>query len=207
MKTLGEFIHERRIRRGLSARQLAERAGVSDAHVFYIEKGLRKPTFQKVMDLLEALGSSVEELLRETGAAETDIGAALAEGLHSIPVVSWVTAGRWREVSDEFEPGDADQWISTDVKGRNIFALRVQGDSMEPEFAEGEIIIVSPHLEAQPGNYVIVKNPEGEATFKQLKKFGTSWVLHPLNPNYQDIEVAEGQFKIIGKVVKKEKRY
>jgi SOS-response transcriptional repressor LexA len=32
-------------------------------------------------------------------------------------------------------------------------------------------------------------------------------VLHPLNPKYEDLEVSRGEFRIIGKVVKKEKRY
>lgn len=38
-------------------------------------------------------------------------------------------------------------------------------------------------------------------------KYGPRWVLHPLNPKYEDQEVPKGAFKIIGKVVKKEKRY
>jgi SOS-response transcriptional repressor LexA len=67
--------------------------------------------------------------------------------------------------------------------------------------------VVSPHVEAQPGDYVVVKDGEEKATFKQLKKYGSRWVLHPLNPNYDDQEVPKGAFKIIGKVVKKEKRY
>lgn len=40
---------------------------------------------------------------------------------------------------------------------------------MEPEFREGEVVIVNPHVEAKPGDYVIVKNDEEEATFKQLR--------------------------------------
>ncbi len=122
-------------------------------------------------------------------------------------MVSWVTAGAWREVSDIFEPGSSNQWIESDVEGENVFALLVMGDSMEPEFHEGEFIIVNPHVESLPGDFIIVKNPDGEATFKQLKKYGNRWVLHPINPRYQDMEVRRGDFRVIGKVVKKEKRY
>ena len=64
-------------------------------------------------------------------------------------------------------------------------------------------------FEAKPGDYVIVKNANnGEATFKQLKKYGDTFILHPLNPKYPDIELKKGtKYRIVGKVVKKEKRY
>ena len=56
--------------------------------------------------------------------------------------------------------------------------------------------------------YVLLKNDEEEATFKQLKKFGDTLVLHPLNSRYEDIELKKGiKCRIVGKVVKKEKRY
>jgi SOS-response transcriptional repressor LexA len=207
VKSVGEFIREKREEQGLSARQLAEMAGVSDAHIIYIETGRRNPTFDKVMNILDSLGVGVEDYLKEARPGVANIEPARIGGHHRVPVISLVLAGKWKEVCDAFEPGDADEWIESDVRGRNVFALRVVGDSMEPEFKEGEVVIVSPHVEAVPGDFVIVKNRAGEATFKQLKKYGSRWVLHPLNPKYQDLEVSRGEFKIIGKVVKKEKRY
>ncbi len=84
-----------------------------------------------------------------------------------------------------------------------------------PEFKEGEIVIANPHVEAKANDYVVVKNDEEEATFKQLKKFGDTLALHPLNSRYEDIELKKGvKYRIVGKVVKsestrteKEKRY
>lgn len=205
MSAIGKVLKARRIAKGLSAKQLAERVGVSDAHIIYIEKAQRKATFDKLMNIIGTLGLTVDEIMAIIGQDKT--GAALKKTHRKIPVVSWVRAGAWREVADVFEPGDADQWVETDLEGENVFALTVVGDSMEPEFQEGEIIIVNPHIEALPGDFIIVKNPDGEATFKQLKKYGNSWVLHPLNPRYHDMEVRRGDFRIIGRVVKKEKRY
>jgi SOS-response transcriptional repressor LexA len=94
------------------------------------------------------------------------------------------------------------------VKGENIFAVRVTGDSMEPEFTEEDIIILNPHAKADHGDYVIVRNDEGEATLKQLKQYGKTRVLHPLNSKYPDIELLQKhQYVIVGKVVEKKKRY
>ncbi|GAB4389018.1 MAG: XRE family transcriptional regulator [Thermodesulfovibrionales bacterium] len=206
--TTGEFIRMKRKGKGLSARQLAELSGVSDAHIIYIEKGLRNPTFERLARILEALGTGFDELLSSTGrGTAANVEPVPMSPLQRVPVVTWVVAGRWKEVCDAFEPGDADEWIDSDVRGRNVFALKVVGDSMEPEFKEGEVIIVNPHVEPAPGDFVVVKNRAEEATFKQLKRYGPRWVLHPLNPKYEDLEVKRGEFKIIGKVVKKEKRY
>lgn len=206
--TIGKYIKDKRALAGLSAREVARRAGVSDVYVHYVEKGVRKPGFHIVERLIKALGISFYDFAMETGRIEPDVLRSGTGGRSSsIPVVSWVTAGMWKEVSDAFEPGDADQWIVADVKGENVFALRVVGDSMEPEFKDGETVVVNPHVEAGPNDFVVVKNLEGEATFKQLKKYGSRWVLHPLNSNYQDQEVKRGEFRVIGKVVKKEKKY
>ena len=94
-------------------------------------------------------------------------------------------------------------------EGKKIFALRVKDDSMMPEFSDGEVIIVNPHVEAVPGDFVIVKNDEEDATFRQLKKYGKTLFLHPRNPKYPDIELKRGahNYSIVGKVVKKEKEY
>ena len=207
MSAIGKILKARRMAKGLSARQLAERVGVSDAHIIYIEKAQRKATFDKLMNIIGVLGLTVNEILTVIGQDSAAHEGSPTRPLRRIPVVSWVTAGAWHEVSDIFEPGSSDQWIESDVEGENVFALLVMGDSMEPEFHEGEFIIVNPHVESLPGDFIIVKNPDGEATFKQLKKYGNRWVLHPINPRYHDMEVRRGDFRVIGKVVKKEKRY
>lgn len=205
LREIGKLVKQRRVQKGLTAKQLAREVGVSDAHIIYIEKGLRKASFDKIVNILDVLNLGVDEVLQRIGSVRQRQSAT--SWMRRIPVVTLVTAGQWREVCDSFEPGDADEWIESDIKGENVFALRVAGDSMEPEFKDGEIIIVDPHIESQPNDYVVVKNAQGEATFKQLKKYATRWVLHPLNPRHEDIELGWGEFKVIGKVVKKEKRY
>lgn len=208
MKTLGEYIKAKRDEMGLSAKELAKGAGISDVHVIYIEKGKRRPTFDVVMRILRALNADVQEFLQETGYLPANIELAGFKKLRPVPVISYVMAGRWHEVSDAFQPGDAEEWTESDASGEHVFALRVRGDSMEPEFREGDIVIVNPHVEAKPGDYVIVKNDAFEVTFKQLKRYGDTLVLHPLNPKYPDIELSRGhKYQIIGKVVEKKKRY
>ena len=63
------------------------------------------------------------------------------------------------------------------------FALMVLGDSMIPEFSEGEIIIIEPEGLAKDGSYVLAQL-DGEWIFRQLARFGEAWQLRPLNPAY-----------------------
>ncbi len=58
---------------------------------------------------------------------------------------------------------------------------------MEPEFQDGDTIVINPFLKQEHNDYVVVCNEEGKATFKQLKKYGKVRALHPLNPKYDDI--------------------
>jgi SOS-response transcriptional repressor LexA len=102
-----------------------------------------------------------------------------------VPLISWVQAGAFTDTVDLLHPGEAYEWIpSTVQKQAHTFALRVEGDSMEPLFPPGTILIVEPGLEAHAGSFVIVKNGEEEATFKQLVKDGADWYLKPLNARY-----------------------
>lgn len=103
----------------------------------------------------------------------------------SVPLLSNVQAGAFREVLNNNSGGDGVEQIPTTVPvNRYTFAVRVQGDSMEPKFTEGMLLIVEPELDPQPGDYVIAKNGSEETTFKQLVKDGADWFLKPLNPRY-----------------------
>lgn len=70
------------------------------------------------------------------------------------------------------------------------FALMVLGDSMLPEFAEGEVIIVEPEGLARSGAYVIAVH-NGEHMLRQLRQRDGRWLLHALNPLYPDAAIAD----------------
>jgi DNA polymerase V len=70
--------------------------------------------------------------------------------------------------------------------GGESFALRVLGQSMVPEFAEGEIIIIEPEGLARDGSYVLACVAD-EWIFRQLRQRGDTWVLQALNPAFADV--------------------
>ena len=208
MNKVGKYLKKKREEADLSLREASKLANVSHTHIMDLEDGKKAPAFDKVMQILHAYHADVQEFLRETGYLPKNVEPAALGKMRKIPIISWVAAGKWSETGESFHTEDAKEWIESDIKGEHNFALRVKGDSMEPEFNDGDIIIVSPTAKAVTGDYVVAKNDDEEATFKQYKKFDSARVLHPLNPKYQDIVLNKDiEYKIVGVVMEKKKRY
>jgi len=72
--------------------------------------------------------------------------------------------------------------------GGEPYALMVLGDSMAPEFVEGEIIVVEPEGLARDGAFVVAE-VAGEPIFRALARRGDGWQLCPLNPAYPAIDL------------------
>lgn len=115
-----------------------------------------------------------------------------------VPILNKVNAGMYREIIDS-EPDGIEHVASAVPTKRYTFALRVEGDSMEPKFPEGMVLIVEPEADPLPNDYVIAVNGDNEATFKQLIKDGGEWMLKPLNPRYPIKPL--GTAKVIGVII------
>jgi repressor LexA len=88
-----------------------------------------------------------------------------------VPVINRVAAGYPRDFNDlDYPVGIADDYIRCpDVHDPNAFAVRVVGDSMEPRFKEGDIVIFSPAAEVHNGDDCFVRFAmPHETTFKRV---------------------------------------
>jgi len=83
------------------------------------------------------------------------------------------------------------------------FALMVLGDSMEPEFSAGEVIVIEPSGLAGDGSYVLAQ-VDGEFIFRQLQRDAERWRLAPLNPAYAVIAI-DDLTQVRGVIIQKSK--
>lgn len=186
----------------IQQKKLASVLGVGQATVSHWVSGRQEPNPSQRKKLCDFFGITEPELFGPNNAKSPF-------EISKIPVISWVHANQFETISDPFPVGVADEYIYSDIKGENIFALRVQSSCMESEFYEGDIIIVKPSVHVTSGDFVIVADRQSNsATFKQYKEYGKKKILHPLNPKFKDIELDhKKQYVIVGKVVAKQKKY
>ncbi|MFT5112803.1 MAG: DNA polymerase V [Parasphingorhabdus sp.] len=85
--------------------------------------------------------------------------------------------------------------------GSEPFALQVLGNSMEPEFPDGSIIIVEPGVVVEDGSYVVAHQGE-DVILRQLSIQNEFWNLIALNTEYPDISIS-GVKEIRGRVIQR----
>ena len=117
-----------------------------------------------------------------------------------IPILGRVAAGKPTLAVEHVEgtiPLPA-EW----VKGKEVFLLKVKGDSMSPYILPGDYVIVRSQPSAENGDVVVTLMGE-EATVKRFFKKGRRIELKPDNERWEAIQIEEGsgEVQILGKVI------
>ena len=81
------------------------------------------------------------------------------------------------------------------------FVIPIKGDSMEPDYHDGDLVFIQTSVDLNNG-VIGVFNYNGDAYIKQLVIDKEQAYLHSLNPAYKDMPIIpETDFRIIGEVV------
>jgi phage repressor protein C with HTH and peptisase S24 domain len=173
---------------GLSASGLAKKAGL-DPTTFNKSKRVtregkaRWPSTESIAKILEATRSDLPEF----------IGYIQGEGnrgiFRNVPLIGLAQAGSNGFFDDAGYPtgGSWDEIPFPDVPDANAYALEITGDSMDPVYRDGDMVLVSPQANIRRGDRVIVKTHEGEVMAKQLRRRSARRIeLQSLNPDYED---------------------
>lgn len=84
---------------------------------------------------------------------------------------------------DQLKQGEDAVSEGAGCEDKEPYVLMVLGDSMEPEFNEGDVVVIEPGANYRDGSYVIAHHNE-EYIFRQLRVINDRFYLTPLNPNY-----------------------
>lgn len=174
-------------RSGLSASGLAKRSGL-DPTTFNRSKRItaegraRWPSTESIAKALAATGTNVDAFVELiTDAAHTPT--------HAVPLIGFAEAGAGGYFDDGgFPVGKGwDEIPFPAVNDEHAYALEISGDSMEPLYRDGDVIIVSPAAPIRRGDRVVVKTKQGEVTAKELKRKTAKTVeLRSLNSAHED---------------------
>ncbi|WP_331693520.1 LexA family protein [Pandoraea sputorum] len=189
---------------------IAEAGGVSMAAVSLWFSGSEDTVDdERIVTLAKFLRVEPAWLRDGTGPMEGPMNVRPAEvGKRRIPLISSVQAGLMHETVTPFPTGDAFEYLLTDLDlSDSAFALEIDGRSMEPDFREGDRILVDPAVRPIPGDFVVATNGRDEATFKTYRPRGTNangieiFELVPLNPDYPTISSEREPARVIGVMV------
>jgi len=190
-------------RSGLSASALAKRAGL-DSTSFNKSKRVgpdgrqRWPTTESMAKVLAATDTSVAEftaLLDSAGGGRPE---------RRIPLIGLVQAGSGGFFDDAGFPvgGGWEEIGFPGVKDENAYAVEITGDSMEPVYRDGDIIIVSPNSTPRRGDRVVVRTKSGEVLAKILKRQTAQRIeLASFNVQHDTIMLPTKDVEWIGRIV------
>ena len=194
---------------GLSASGLAKRAGL-DATTFNPSKRCmpdgrpRWPSTESLAKVLDATGASLEAFSSLVSGARVLVSSASRAANRRIPLIGLAQAGGAGFFDDGGYPvgGSWDEVSLPEVGDPNAYALEVSGDSMEPVFRDGDMVIVSPASPIRRGDRVVVRTNDGEVMAKQLARRSARRVeLRSLNPSHPDYSFDLGQVAWIHRII------
>lgn len=178
---------------GLSPSGLARKAGL-DPTTFNPSKRrmpdgrARWPSTESLAKALDAAGAGVEAFAQLVSGGTTR--AAARAQARSVPLIGFAQAGGEGYFDDGGYPAGAgwDEVSMPDVGDPHAYALEISGDSMDPVYRDGDMVIVSPAAPIRRGDRVIVRTQRGEAMAKQLSRRSARRIelrsLNPEHPNY-----------------------
>ena len=188
-----EELKRLRNQKGLSQEELGKKIGVSKSTIAMWEAGRREPKDYETLEIIADFFNVNMEVLLNGRLSPI-----------KIPVLGRVIAGVPIEAVEEIL--DYEEISRAMAKQGDFFALQVKGDSMEPKFSAGDVVIVRKQEDVDSGDIAIVLVNGNEATVKKIKKFPGGINLVPSNSNYEVTTYTNEQIetlpvRIIGKVV------
>lgn len=217
MQTLGQLLKNLRNKKGYSLVKLQELSGVTQGYISDIENEKKNviPKKDKLDELLKALSPTqkekeeiiklyselilTDEMLQVIANSNDSIVKQLKDPIKMmvIPVYSPVAAGMG--YIPDAEPID---FITIPETSGECVGIRVDGDSMEPTFYSGDIVVLKKDIEVLPGEIgVFLNKSSGESLVKRLKKKNGIFILESDNHIFPDREIKSNEICCCGKVV------
>ena len=196
-----DFIQEyqRKHKHPPSIREIGENCGISSTSVvnYYLDQLEKNGHIER--------DRKISRGLRVTGASP--IGE-----MFRVPVLCRIQAGESILIpSSDFSTFDAEDSVEiasslmpSREKGKQLFALQVQGNSMiDAMVNDGDIVVMKPAQDAKNGDMVAVwLSDRNETTLKYFYKEKDGFRLQPANPTMKPIHIPRGhKLEIKGKVI------
>ena len=174
-------VKELRTRKGMSLEELGDSVGLQKAAIHKYETGVvvnpKRTLIEKLAKVFEVSPSYL------MGWDDQIVEIPTGENATRIPVYSSVHAGFPEEAEDniiDWEEIPRD-WT---IGGQEYIGIKVQGDCMEPDYREGDTIIVRRQEDCESGQVAVVYVNGYESQLRKFVRKENQIILQPTNSKY-----------------------
>lgn len=186
---LGKYLRNIRENLGYSTYDVNKLCDISPSYLSLFETGKRKPSAVVLKKLAPIYNLDYIDLYEKAGyldlAEKEKISNTNTSASNSAVVMIYGTipAGIPMECIEDVI--DTEEIPSEMLKGnKQYFGLKVKGDSMEPEYLDGDTLILLRQENCESGDDCVVMVNGFDGTFKRVFKNENGIVLQPLNNKY-----------------------
>lgn len=199
-KELGEYLKKVRKLKDLSLRQVDYKSDVSFSHLSMIENGSRKPSPLTLKELAKIYNLDYIDLYEKAGyldlAEKERLETKKSPSSAIVFVYGTIPAGIPMECIEDVI--DTEEISADMLRGnKEYFGLKIKGDSMEPDYLDGDIIILQKKDDCENGDDCVVMVNGNDGTFKRVFKNENGIILQPLNNKYQPIIFTNEQIETL----------
>ena len=193
-----------------SVKAFSEEIGLAYTTVRSIlQRGVYNSNVENVLKICKGLNLKAEKILDYDNGEQELENEIDTLPVREIPIVSQISAGLPIYAEENILEHT---YIATKKLNSNkeIFGLRVNGDSMDKEFRDGDVVIVEKDAVVENGQIAVVQINGYNATVKRVRYEKDRIILIPESNNpahYPQVYSQDDEVKIIGKVVSSQKFY
>ncbi|MCD5488338.1 LexA family protein [Lactobacillus delbrueckii] len=182
---------------------VVRQTGISESTVYDYFNGKTLPSPESIDKLARFFHVDKEQLDPRFATRPENVVPVDRSHLVKIPLIGHIACGE-PVTADQNVEGYITEYFPESVDPDSIFALKCEGDSMEPYILDGDIAYIRQQPEVEDGEIAaVLVDGDTRATLKRVKKVGDQVFLLPDNPRYSPIVLdADHPGKIIGKMIK-----
>lgn len=217
MTTLAERLKFARNQAKLSQSKIADIVGISQPTYQALESGKVQKT-SYMMEIASALKVAPQwlatgqgEMINETQCNHNNIQTMAKNNIRLAPVVNTIQADNFTNIGDDVFD-DYSSYFG-DYGDDAVYWLRISGNSMLPDFQDGEFVLINTDRQAVVGNYVVaIKDGETKAIFAKYRPKGddnNGVVYFHLIPSNDDFPIIDSRFEpltILGVAVERNQK-
>lgn len=187
----GERLKKRRIELGLTMRETAELLGISVSGVQNLEKNQVMPNLKLGMAISHVYKKSLQWVVDGTDNIE-----------NKIPIIGNTQTGPIIDYKNCDLDNNLHEFIRISSHGKNLYGLRVVGDTTNMQYSEGDILIIDSAMEPIVGEDIFIKFKSEQFVIKRLARFDNENIyLDSLNENYKRIVRQKNEIEFIHTII------